>query len=458
MALVTFFARLRELPRTSSFRLAVLFLGLFGLVSLGLCAYLYISISGFAMQSVDDWLLREQAGIRRVAPDRLRAALDEKARVDTLQRRPFGLFDAGGARLAGGFPGVQPVIPSLDKPFSTKVTIHGHRVPLRCIATALPSQQLVLQCQDVHDVGHFNEQLREVLVSVGVATLLVWLGCAAFVAASAMRRIDAVTDSIRDIMTGDLGRRLPVSGQRNDIDRLAAVVNGMLDHIERLMDEVRGVCDAIAHDLRTPLTRLRAGLERAQRNTSSVEQQRAVIEDAIEQTSELLRTFNALLRIAEVEGDARRAGFVPVDLRGITDDVIEFYQPTAEEKGISLDYQRPAEPVRMAAGDPSLLFEAISNVLDNAIKFAPPGGRVSLALTGTADGFCMAVRDNGPGIPPDERARVFRRFHRTESSRSTPGSGLGLSVAQAIARMHGMSIGITDESPGCTVALASGTR
>jgi signal transduction histidine kinase len=246
--------------------------------------------------------------------------------------------------------------------------------------------------------------------------------------------------------------RLPVKGNNDDIDRLASVVNGMLDELERLMSEVKGVCDDIAHDLRTPLTRLIAGLERTQRRGLDEAQYAASIDAALTEAKALLLTFKALLRISEIENSARRSHFAPLDLNLISADAAELYDPLAEERGISLTIENSQAPAIMA-GDAQLLFDALCNLLDNAIKFSPDHSQVRLSVIADQDNVGIRVTDNGPGIPPAEREAVLRRLYRAESSRHTPGNGLGLSMVSAVARLHDMRVTVNDAAPGCRIDL-----
>ena len=450
--------RLTDLHRTTSFRLATLFLAMFGVVSLLLFAYLYFEITGFEIERVDDWLQREHAALVREGPDELVARFDHESQFDPRHQRPFALFDTQGKHIAGGLPGDRPELPYFDRPFSTRLELPEQNVPARCIAARIPDGRTALLCQNTRELDHFDEELLHALVSAGVLMLFTGLIGAAIVGVSAVRRLDAVTRSIEEIVAGNLSRRLPVHAKQDDIDRLVRVVNGMLDEIERLMQEVKGVCDAIAHDLRTPLTRLMAGLERAQRRAASEEEYRAATESAIVELGGILRTFNALLRISEIESNARHGNFVTVDLAAVVDDVIEFYEPTAEEKRVTLDYRRTASGSIELEGDRNLLFEAIANVVENAIKFAPEEGHVSVDLFRDAAGFGITIADDGPGIEPDERQAVLRRFYRGEASRHTPGNGLGLSLTHAVAGMHDMSIRFNDVPTGCSVTLRGNSR
>lgn len=450
--------RLTELRRTTGFRLATLFLALFGIVSALLFTYLYVEITGFELERIDDWLQREQAELIREATPDLITRFQHQSQYDALRQRPFGLFNASGDRLAGGYPGDRPTIPHFDAPFSLRLAGMPGNPPARCIATRMANAQTALLCQNTRELDHFDEELVHVLISVAILTMVLGLVGAVMVGAGAMRRLDAVTVSIQQIVAGDLSQRLPVHSTRDDLDRLVGVVNGMLDEIERLMHEVKGVCDAIAHDLRTPLTRLIAGLERAQRRASSEAEFRAAIEETIDEAGGILRTFNALLRISEIESGLRRAHFVSVDLSTLAADVFEYYEPAAEEKQVALELRLDAHGPCLIDGDPGLLFEALANLVENAIKFAPTDGHVALTVYRDAGHFGVAVRDDGPGIPPEERDAVLRRFYRSETSRHTPGSGLGLSLVQAVASMHGMTIRFGDTPRGCDIALSKSVR
>jgi signal transduction histidine kinase len=443
--------RLTELHRTTGFRLATLFLVLFGVIAILLFGYLYREITGFEQERIDDWLIREHAQLSREAPEELVSRFEHQNQFDPRRQRPFGLFDGQGKHLAGGLVGDRPPIPVFDTPFSMRLANLSGNPPGRCIAARMPDSRVALQCQNTRELDHFDEELLHALLSTALITLVIGLVGASLIGISAMRRLDAVTASIEEIVAGNLSRRLPIHSKRDDVDRLVGVVNGMLDEIERLMNEVKGVCDAIAHDLRTPLTRMLGGLERAQRRAKTETEYREAIDETIVETSGLLRTFNALLRISEIESGVRRAGFTNVDLAAVADDVFEFYEPTAEDKQIAFELRRIAHGPLEIQGDPNLLFEALANLVENAVKFAPHGGHVRLTVFRDKTGAGVTVSDDGPGIAPAEQHAVMRRFYRGEASRHTPGSGLGLSLALAVAGMHGMSIRFKDSTPGCKV-------
>jgi signal transduction histidine kinase len=440
--------RLSNLPRTSSFQLSALFLALFGLSSLLLFAFLYMETASFLAGSVDGRLQRvAQADLAQ--SQNIVSHLQGHALRDPENMRPFGLFDASGRVVMGQIPRLprQPV--PLRRPFEFKLLTGGREQAYRGAAYLLPSGQILFLSENIEEVHAVEAQLLRMMGWGGVLMLAVGLGGALLAANASERRISNITRAIERIVSGDLGERLPTGARSGDLDRLARLVNGMLDDIERLMREVKGVTDDIAHDMRTPLTRLLAGLERARRRARSERDYEQAVDAAIEETRSLLATFSGLLRIAEVEDGARRAGFTCVDLGKIASDATEFHAPVAEERGVTLRCEPSRGAVEML-GDPSLLFEAVSNLVDNAIKFTPAGGRVHVRTFRCG----VVVEDDGPGIPEGEREAVLRRFHRLEKSRHAPGSGLGLSLVAAVARLHGLVLAIGSASPGCRVTLA----
>jgi signal transduction histidine kinase len=444
---------LRDIPRTTSFRLALLFLGLFGAASLMLFGFLYWRTAGYLATAVDDWLLRESTVRAAERPKDLRRDLADRPTVDPDGQRPIALFDAEGNWLVGNRAILPTPSPSPDQPFDLTLPRGGVAAPFRGIAHRLPSGEVLLVARDMRDIHHFRDLLIGAMASGGLVVLVLGLAGAAITGAGALGRIDKVTKAIERIVNGDLSERLPSGGTAGDLDRLIDVVNRMLDDIERLMSEVKGVTENIAHDLRTPLTRLVAGLERARRRATTTTEFSVAVDEAIVETKGVLATFGALLRIAEVEAGARRAGFMTMNLATVAADVAELYEPVAESKGIALSLRTERGIAVEMAGDPSLLFEAIGNLVDNAIKFTPPGGQVSLRTYSSHRRLAIEVSDTGPGIAVTERAAVLRRFHRTEKSRNTPGCGLGLSLVAAVARLHGLHLEIQDANPGCRVTL-----
>jgi signal transduction histidine kinase len=457
---------LSDIPRTTSFRLALLFVGLFGASSLILFGFMYWQTANYLRNGVDEWLTNEMASRSAThSSERLRQ-LEGRATLDPEGRRPIALFDAAGHWVAGGAATLPTPLPPMDRPFDFSLSRGNEAVPFRGILHRLASGDTLLVAQDTREIRHFADLLLSAMASGALVVLALGLTGAVLTGAGALGRIDGVTRAIERIVNGDLSERLPSSRKGGDLNRLVRVVNRMLDEIERLMNEVKGVTEDIAHDLRTPLTRLLAGLERVRRRDATADEYVAAVDEAIVETKGILATFNALLRIAEIEAGARRAGFETLDLAMVATDVAELYEPVAESKGIVLRLENDAGEACKTemAGDPSLLFGAIGNLVDNAIKFTPPGGQIVLRTLCRRDRLGIQVTDTGPGIPEAERAAALRRFHRVEKCRSTPGSGLGLSLVAAVAKLHGLDLSIEDAQPGCRVTLwrddiaASGKR
>ncbi len=268
-----------------------------------------------------------------------------------------------------------------------------------------------------------------------------------------IRRIRAIQASAEAIVAGDLGHRLPLSNRRDELDMLAAIVNAMLDRIERLMNEVKGVCDNIAHDLRTPLTRLRAQLYRIQQQAPEDSPEALQLDGVIAETDTLMARFKGLLRISELEDHQRRSGFVVLDPLPLLRELHDFYLPLAEEAQISLRLELP-ETLPAITGDRALLFEALANLLSNSIKFTPPGGEVVLLAVNDHGSTRIEVIDTGPGIPPSERDAVFQRFYRCDDGNQQSGFGLGLSIVAAIISLHGFNLKIgTGENTGARLIL-----
>jgi signal transduction histidine kinase len=445
--------RLVDLPRTTSFQLGLRFLLLFGAASLALFGFLYWQTAHYVERRIDDWLKREQAVFTVSDPMDLRRRLAAHLVADPSLERPLTLFDPTGRRVAGtdlDLPATE--LTTLPRDQLTKFVIQqaGRTIAFRAIVHQRQSGYLFLVARDMADARTFDRILIGSFIWGGLFTMFLGLTGAAIVGADSVQRIDGITRAIQRIVSGDLSERLPTHGRRDDFDRLAHVINGMLGELERLMQEVKGVCDNIAHDLRTPLTRLLAGLERTRRRAGPVEDHAAAIDEAIVEMRGILKTFAAMLRISEVESGARRAGFTDTDLSEVLADVVEFYEPVAEAKGVRLWLASDGVPMLMR-GDPNLLFEVVGNLVDNGLKFTPSGGCVTVRGLGTI-GF--EVEDSGPGIPAAEREAVQRRFYRSEASRHTEGSGLGLALVAAVARLHGMDLAITDANPGCRITVS----
>ena len=305
----------------------------------------------------------------------------------------------------------------------------------------------LLVAQDVHDRDLIQRMFTTTLPWTVVLILLMGLAGGALMSRNMLRRLDSINRTSGEIIAGDFTRRVPVSGSGDEFDALALNLNRMLDRIERLMKGLREVMDSVAHDLRTPLNRLRNRLEEVQGRLGSA----GGIEAAIAETDQLIATFNALLLIAETDAGAARGSLTPLSLEPLAHDVAELYEPLAEERKITLTLALGVAP--MIEGNASLIAQALANLVDNAIKYTPPGGTITVGLSSGAGGVELCVADSGPGIAPHERARVVERFVRLEASRNSPGTGLGLSLVAAVAHFHNAELLLEDNDPGLRARL-----
>ncbi|HEV7960553.1 MAG TPA: HAMP domain-containing sensor histidine kinase, partial [Rhizomicrobium sp.] len=309
----------------------------------------------------------------------------------------------------------------------------------------------LLVAQDVHDRDVTQRMFSTTLPwTMGLILLFGLLG-GALMSRNMLRRLDTINRASGEIMAGNMTRRVPVSGAQDEFDLLAENLNRMMDRIERLMKGLREVTDSVAHDLRTPLTRLRQRLEQSQARLSAAGSDTSEIEHAIADTDQLIGTFNALLLIAETDAGTARGAMSPLDLASVARDVSELYEPLAEERNVSLTLATASVP--MIEGVRSLVAQALANLVDNAIKYTPPGGQVAISISQSFAGVDLAVADSGPGIPAHERSRVVERFVRLEASRNSPGTGLGLSLVAAVAHFHNAQLLLEDNAPGLKAIL-----
>jgi len=447
--------RLAELRKTSVFRLILLFsLLLVGSVLL-LFGFVYWQTAALLERRFDEQLASEAREIARTPPEGQVGALDNLIASDPHEDWRGALFDKDGQKLTGNIEG-WPLPIVLDGEshdigrHAPGFGRHGRHGDLRGIGVTLQDgRQLVLahRADEVHEV---RETLMRALAGGLIGSLALALLGGLVMSSASLRRIEAMHRAAGAIRSGDLSRRLPVAGSGDDFDKLADIVNAMLAEIERLVGDIKAAGDNIAHDLRTPLTRLRTRLEGALRRGGPTEAHRLAMEDAIADTDQILATFKALLRISEVEAGARRAGFTSVDLLRLIQSAAEFFEPLAAESGLAFTAEiAAAGPVR---GDPDLLFEAVANLLDNAVKFTPPGGQITLSLDEDGE---IAVADTGPGLPSGFKDRLLQRFTRGDRARHLPGNGLGLSLVAAVARLHGFSLAFDESAPGCRAVITT---
>ena len=378
-----------------------------------------------------------------------------KGVIETVEERDrthhalhYGLSAPNGARLAGR---LAPLKTPLGWTTITLPRRRGGTEATRLLTTTLPGGYRLVVGDDDDESAAIQKTVAEgfIWAFAGVVALGILGGYG--LSHTVHRRLATMTGAAEAIIDGDLARRIPVSGSDDELDRLAATFNRMLDRIAALMDSLRQVSNDIAHDLRTPLTRLRQRLEASQSLTVDGERAEAV-SGALDDVDAILETFAALLRIAQIEGGARRAAFRAVDLTALAQTVAEAFAPSAEDGGQAIHFEDGERT--MIEGDPELLTQMLANLIENALRHAGDGARVSVRAARQGADLVVLVADNGPGIPPAEREKVFDRFYRLEQSRSTPGSGLGLALVAAVARLHGASVSLADADPGLIVCVA----
>ncbi len=404
---------------------------------------------------IDQILLQRMHYIASTDPARMPATVDAASAIDPHGIISVGLFDPDHRPLAGNIDRL-PV--SLARDGQVHLLEHGlprpdrdaERVRARGLASKLPNGDILVIAKDTSTIDGLGAIIRRALLWAISLTIIPGLLGGFLLRRGPRKRIRALQEATDPIRQGDLSKRLPLSRRGDELDQLAAIVNTMLGEIERLMSEVKGVCDNIAHDLRTPLTRLRARLYRTQQQLEG-QPEAALLEASMVDIDAVLTRFRALLRVSELEDRNRAACFDEVDIGRVLLQVHEFYAPVAEDRGqpFELDMQ-PLAPIR---ADAHLLFEALANLVGNAIKFTPPGGKVSLRASMDKRGPRVDIIDSGPGIPADERDAVTRRFYRGDNSRTTAGSGLGLSIVSAIVRLHGYALDIGQATTGARLTL-----
>jgi signal transduction histidine kinase len=439
-----------ELWRSSASRLILGYGALFAVWSIVLIGAISWETARYLENVVDRILEQRLHFLTAVDRSRLPELLAASTSLDLRGAMSFGLFDADGRYLLGDIDRVPA-----DLPVDGEVHPLPHGVPrlngqrgsrTRGVALRRSGDNLLLVLvRDYGNIDRVGTIIRGSLFWAMSLTLLPGLLGGFLLARGPLHRVRSIEAAIEPIMRGDLRARLPISARRDELDMLAAIVNRMLDQLERLLGEVKGVSDSIAHDLRTPLTRLRAQLYRLRRERLDGETGAQLLERCLGDTDALLDRFRALLRISELEDLHRRAGFGRVDLTDILRRVHELYAPLAEDR--SLEFSLQAAQVPPVHADADLMFEAVTNLVSNAIKFTPPGGRILLRTQADAQGARIEVLDNGPGIAPEEREAVLQRFYRTQRGQQRPGFGLGLSIVAAIVKLHGFRLEIGTNEP-----------
>jgi signal transduction histidine kinase len=436
-----------ELRRTTTFRLTLLYGVLFAAGTLALLWLIYLRTAGYLTQRVDNILLTEADALAHSPRPGLRQRVIDDLALNGDRMNVFALFDAHAQRIVGNLEGIPPDL-RIDATPMEFTLLHGQPANARLLARRLPTGEILVVGRDINQLRELRAIITSALTWSGVAILITGLGCATALSIGPLHRLRKLQTVARDIERGDLKRRMPTSGRGDELDMFATTVNNMMGEVERLMSEVKGTTEVIAHDLLSPLAGAAAQLRRLQ---SSEKIERQDIARVIERIEDVLERFRGILRIAELEARQRRAGFTQVDLADVINPAADLYAPLAEAAGVRL-LAAPERGVRVEA-DPKLLFEALSNLLDNAIKFSGRGATVQVRVGKEPARPQLIVQDNGPGIPNNERGAVLQRFYRAERNRPIPGSGLGLSVVSAIVRLHGFELELQDAQPGVRAVI-----
>jgi signal transduction histidine kinase len=439
--------QIRALLRTTTFRLSALYGLIFAVGLVALLGLVYLRSAVYLTGRVDGILTIEADALQRAPPADLRVRVGEALTLNGRSNNVIGIFSATGQRVAGDLPTLPVSLTPNGRPIEMAAT-SMFPAPARLMARRLASGEVLVVGRDIGQLREMRAILASALIWSGGAVIMVGLACGVVFSLGPLQRLRTLQGACAEIASGDLTRRLPISGARDELDMFAGTVNLMIGEVERLMGEVKGATETIAHDLRTPLTRARAQLHRLlQSNAPEV----AEIARVTAELDTVLERFRALLRISELEARDRRAGFVPTDLASVIGEVGELYQPLADAGGVRLTWS--GLPGATVEADPKLLFEAVSNLVDNAIKFTGDGGTVALRLGEDPARPRIVVEDNGPGIPDAERGAVRQRFYRGERDRLAPGSGLGLSIAAAIVGLHRFTLELEDASPGLRAVI-----
>lgn len=443
--------------RTLGFRLSALYAALF-VVSSGLLFGIVYWIAAQVLQQQTATIIQNElvSLTEEVSPPSAQGVAAEiDRRLQDGKYRPlyYRLESGAGVASGGNLPalGLSPGWHKFSFPVGQLSSYppedeDEHTVRLLGLTSRLPSGELLTVALDTYRTKEAKEAIIRAFVWAGAVGLVMALLGGLTLSRGFLRRIDAINRTTQAIMDGDLERRAEVVGRGDELDRLSLNLNEMLDRLQALMEGLRQVSNDIAHDLRTPLSRLKQRLEDLQAQEATRDDYRLTIELALKDANEALTTFSALLRIAQIEAGTRRSQFTDIDLSELLGDLGATYRPVAEDVGKML--LTDLTPAVVTRGDRELLMQMFANLIENALRHTGPGASLSIALHITDGNAVAEVSDDGPGIPAEERGKVFRRFYRLENSRSTPGNGLGLALVAAVAELHRIGISLDDNHPG----------
>ena len=393
---------------------------------------------------------------KRDGAEALRSFIDARVSMQIANERILLLTDGSLHPLAGNLQAWPLTVPAMPGNYNIQVDIGNRGIQDALVHVAMLGTYNLL-------VGRDNSLFKPLQTRFwyGLAAAITVLCIAGLLAGlitrrALMSRVHSIRQTVSAIIHGDLKHRLPTHVSDDELNTLSRTINGMLDQIEQLVHGVRNVSNSIAHDLRTPLAELRSRLEELALLRPSTEETYAGIDAAVADVDRVIRIFDALLRLAEIDAGMRRSGFVSLDVSDLAANAFEFYEPAAELRGIDLTFRSPG-PVTVWA-DPVLLAQALSNLIDNALKYAPQNGSIEITVTRRDEAVAqVSVADNGPGIDEAEKPKVVERFYRGDASRGTPGVGLGLSLVQAVAKLHGGPLELRNRAPGLEVVLTLAT-
>jgi signal transduction histidine kinase len=436
---------------TASFRLTLFHAGLFAVAGLLLFGMIYWAATDFAAQDEAKELELEitliEDEVRLLGADRLAEIIDTHQQRREAVRGIYLLQDADGRKITGNIDERMPVV----GPTMVPVDFDGDLRNVRSHGHFLPNGHYILLGQDAHILREMEETL---LQSFGVGLVFVLLAMilgGGYISARYVARVGAISRTAHGILSGDMTSRARVSGRGDEFDDLAMSLNAMLDRIDELMRSMRQMSHDVAHDLRTPLTRLRQRLEFTHRHADSVVDHRGAISDAIREVDSILETFGALLRIAQIEAGEQEMPMSAIDLSALVRTVAEDFAPAAEDHGhlLTADIENGVS----ITGDPQLITQLLVNLVDNSIRHTPSGTRIALQARLDHHRPVLAVADTGPGVPAAEMGNVLKPFYRLEASRTTEGSGLGLNLVAAIAKQHRADLKLSPLAPGLLVEV-----
>ena len=443
---------------SSTFKLALIGIAAFGLIASAIFLYVYFATASYVRGASDRAIRSEYLLLSNTYERSGRAGTIELIRQrmadKTLADHIYILADSSLAILAGNLRQWPSAVASSSGWTEFRVTGAPEftRPPLvRGLVLTFPGGDQLLVGRDIADLESFTATIWTAAISAVALMFAVAVAASVLVTRRTVGRIEQINATSRAIMLGGPDKRIPLRGSHDEWDRVAENLNLMLDRIETLMGEVKQVSDNVAHDLRTPLTRMRGRLEKAYHSGRSAEHGQSLIGDTITDLDAVLRIFSSITRIAQIEAQARKGGFRNVNLVEIAGEVVELYDAAAEQNGTRLSLSGDREV--LVTGDRDLLFDAIANLVDNAIKHGRPGGQAIVTSEYVDGSPVISIADDGPGIPADQHEHVFKRFYRLEQSRYASGNGLGLSLVAAVARLHSARIEMLDNSPGLRLKL-----